>query len=185
MHSHYPARTVPFREVAAAAASGLECQIEFALPNNPFGFGAHVVVVAVDPETCAVRLLRYAVVHDCGRMINPKLLEGQVYGAIAQGLGQALGEAMHYSVDGQPLTGSFLDYAMPRAKDMLPLLAATMETPSPTNPLGLKGIGELPTVASPVAVVNAVLDALADTSVRHLDAPITPEKIWRALHQET
>jgi carbon-monoxide dehydrogenase large subunit len=183
-HRRDPRRALPFREVAVASSSGLECEIEFALPNNPFGFGAHVVVVEVDPETCAVRLLRYAVVHDCGRMINPKLLEGQVYGAVAQGLGQALGEAMHYSVDGQPLTGSFLDYTMPRAKDMLPLLADTMETPSPTNPLGLKGVGELPTVAAPVALVNAILDALADTPVRHLDAPITSEKIWRAWQQK-
>jgi carbon-monoxide dehydrogenase large subunit len=185
VHTRNPSQALSFQDAAAASSSGLECQVEFELPDNPFGFGAHVVVVEVDPDTGAVRFLRYAAVHDSGRIINPKLLEGQVYGAIAQGLGQALGEAMHYDVNGQPHTGSFLDYVMPRAKDTLPLLAETMETPSPTNALGLKGIGELPTVACPVAVVNAVLDALADTNVRHLDAPLTSEKIWRALHLRT
>lgn len=178
-----PEQAVLFQEAAAAAASGLECQVEFELPDNPFGFAAHVVVVEVEPDTGAIRFLRYAAVHDSGRIINPKLLEGQVYGAIAQGLGQALGESMYYSVDGQPLSGSFLDYVMPRAHHTLPLLAETLETPSPTNPLGLKGVGELPTVACPVAVVNAVVDALSHTQVRHLDAPLTPEKIWRALQQ--
>ncbi len=178
-----PAQALPFQEAAAASASGLECQVGFELPNNPFGFAAHVVVVEVDADTGAIRLRHYASVHDSGRIINPKLLEGQVYGAIAQGLGQAIGEVMHYSREGQPLSGSFLDYVMPRANHTVPLLAETMETPSPTNPLGLKGVGELPTVACPVAVVNAVLDALSHTTVRHLDAPLTHEKIWRALQQ--
>ncbi len=176
------AQALAFQEAAAASSSGLESQVEFGLTDNPFGFAAHVVVVAIDPDTGALRFLRYAAVHDSGRIINPKLFEGQVYGAIAQGLGQALGEGMYYSADGQPLTGSFLDYVMPRAKEMLPLHAEAMQTPSPTNPLGLKGVGELPTVACPVAVVNAVLDALRDTDVRHLDAPVTQEKIWRAMH---
>ncbi len=178
-----PAQSMAFDAAAAASSSGLECQIEYGLPNNPFGFAAHVVVVEIDPETGALRFLRYAAVHDSGRIINPKLFEGQVYGAIAQGLGQALGEGMFYSDDGQPLTGSFLDYVMPRAATLLPLRAEAMETPSPTNALGLKGVGELPTVACPVAVVNAVLDALSDTPARHLDAPVTQEKIWRAMQQ--
>jgi carbon-monoxide dehydrogenase large subunit len=183
VNTQRPAQTMAFEAAAAASSSGLECQVEFGLHDNPFGFAAHVVVVEIDPETGALRFLRYAAVHDSGRIINPKLFEGQVYGAIAQGLGQALGEGMFYSADGQPLTGSFLDYVMPRAKAMLPLHVETMETPSPTNPLGLKGVGELPTVACPVAVVNAVLDALSDTSVRHLDAPLTQEKIWRAMQR--
>ncbi len=178
-----PVQTMAFEDVAAASSSGLECQVEFGLPNNPFGFGAHVVVVEIDPDTGELRFLRYAAVHDSGRIINPKLFEGQVYGAIFQGLGQALGEGMHYSADGQPLTGSFLDYVMPKIHDALPLVTEAMQTPSPTNPLGLKGVGELPTVACPVAVVNAVLDALSDTPARHLDAPVTQEKIWRAIHQ--
>jgi carbon-monoxide dehydrogenase large subunit len=185
VNTQRPTRRMAFETATAASSSGLECQVEFDLHDNPFGFAAHVVVVEIDPETGALRLLRYAAVHDSGRIINPKLFEGQFYGAIAQGLGQALGEGMHYSADGQPLTGSFLDYVMPRAKVLLPLHVETMETPSPTNPLGLKGVGELPTVACPVAVVNAVLDALSDTQVRHLDAPLTQEKIWRAMHQGT
>ena len=183
VNRHDPARSMAFDAAAAASSSGLERQIEYGLPNNPFGFAAHVVVVEIDPETGALRFLRYAAVHDSGRIINPKLFEGQVYGAIAQGLGQALGEGMFYSDDGQPLTGSFLDYVMPRAATLLPLRAEAMETPSPTNALGLKGVGELPTVACPVAVVNAVLDALSDTPARHLDAPVTQEKIWRAMYQ--
>jgi carbon-monoxide dehydrogenase large subunit len=129
-------------------------------------------------------VLRYVAVHDCGQVINPKLLEGQVYGAIAQGLGQALGEGMLYSPEGQPLTGSLLDYPLPRAKDMIELRTAIFETLSPTNPLGLKGIGELPTVACPVALVNAVVDALSGTTIQQLDAPLTPEKIWRALQEK-
>jgi carbon-monoxide dehydrogenase large subunit len=181
VNTRNPAQTIAFQEAVAASPAGLECAVDFTLDNNPFGFAAHVVVVEIDPDTGSVSLLRYAVVHDSGRIINPKLLEGQIYGAIAQGLGQALGEGMQYSLEGQPLTGSFLDYTMPRARDILPLLAETMETPSPTNPLGLKGIGELPTVATPVAIVNAVLDALVDTGVRHIDAPVTAEKIWQAL----
>jgi carbon-monoxide dehydrogenase large subunit len=155
--------------------------VQFTLPENPFGFGAHVVVVEVDRDTGALRIVRYVAVHDCGRVINPKLLEGQVYGAIAQGLGPALGEMMVYSPEGQPLTGTLLDYPIPHARDIPELRTAILETPSPTNPLGLKGVGELPTVACTVAVVNAALDALAGTSVRHLDAPLTAEKLWRVL----
>ena len=156
--------------------------MHFILRDNPFGFGAHIAVVEVDRHTGAVKVLRYVAVHDCGRVINPKLLEGQVYGAIAQGLGQALGEGMQYSPEGQPLTATLLDYPLPHAKDMLEIRTATRETPSPTNLLRLKGIGELPTVACAVAITNAALDALSSTSVRHLDAPLRAEKVWRALH---
>jgi carbon-monoxide dehydrogenase large subunit len=129
-----------------------------------------------------VRFLRYAAVHDCGRIINPKLVEGQMYGGMAQGIGQALIEGMVYTAEGQPLTATLLDDAIPKA-GMLPQVSLeTMETPSPTNPLGVKGIGELPTVAAPVAVANAILDALSSVGVRHLDTPLTAEKLWRALH---
>ena len=115
-----------------------------------------------------------------GRVINPKLLEGQVYGAIAQGLARHFMAGMRYSPEGQPLTGTLLDYPLPHAKDMLEIRTATRETPSPTNPLRLKGIGELPTVACAVAIANAALDA-PGTSVRHLDAPLCTEKVWRAV----
>jgi carbon-monoxide dehydrogenase large subunit len=162
---------------------GLECLVSFMLPENPFGFAAHIVVVEVDRATGEVRFLRYAAVHDCGRVINPTLLAGQVHGAIAQGIGPALAEAMTYSPDGQPLTGTFLDYAVPSTADVPIMHLDLRQTPSPTNPLGVKGIGELPTVATPVAVANAVMDALAHCGIRHLDLPLTPEKIWCAMQR--
>jgi aerobic carbon-monoxide dehydrogenase large subunit len=161
---------------------GLDFSGTYTLPGNPYAFGAHVAVVEVDRQTGEVSFLRYVAVHDCGRIINPKLVEGQMYGGIAQGIGQALTEGMVYTPEGQPLTASLLDYAVPKAAAIPHLVLETMETPSPTNPLGVKGIGELPTVAAPAAVANAVMDALAHIGVRHIDTPLTPEKIWRALH---
>jgi carbon-monoxide dehydrogenase large subunit len=189
----HPARTMAFAEIAAAAYNrdllppgvepGLECSGTYTLPGNPYAYGAHVVVVEVERDTGAIRFLKYVAVHDCGRIINPKLVEGQMYGGIAQGIGQALAEGVVYTPEGQPLTGSLLDYALPKATGLPPVLLETMETPSPTNPLGVKGIGELATVAAPVAVANAVMDALASAGVRHIDTPLTAEKVWRALHR--
>ena len=183
--------SVSFREVASrgyneeflAAGGGLGLAFSgtFALPSNTYSFGAHVAVVEVDRDTGEVKLLSYVAVHDCGRVINPMLVDGQMHGGIVQGVGQALTEGMVYSPDGQPLTGSLMDYALPNAEDMPNFVLDTMETPSPTSPLGAKGIGELPTVAAPAAVANAVLDALGASGVRHIDTPLTPEKIWRAL----
>jgi carbon-monoxide dehydrogenase large subunit len=117
-------------------------------------------------------------------VINPLLLAGQVHGAIAQGIGPALAEAMTYSSDGQPLTGSLLDYAIFSADEVPVIHLDIRQTPSPTNPLGVKGIGELPTVAAPVAVANAVMDALAHWNINHLDLPLTAEKVWRAMQRE-
>ena len=189
-----PGGGLEFSEVAAAAHNeellppgvsvGLEFNGSFTLPRTPFGFGAHVAVVEVDPDTGEIKIIHYAAVHDCGRIINPMLVEGQVHGAIAQGVGQALTEGMVYSAEGQPLTGSLMDYGLPLASEFPNLILDTIETPSPINPLGAKGIGELPTVAAPVAITNAVMDALASAGVRHIDAPLTPEKIWRALQSE-
>jgi carbon-monoxide dehydrogenase large subunit len=191
-HRHALEQTMPFAAVAAAAYDqailppGVEAGLEFSgtytLPGNPYAFAAHVAVVEVDRESGEIRIVRYVAVHDCGRIINPKLVEGQMYGGIAQGLGQALTEGFVYSPEGQPLTGTLLDYPVPKATELPPLILDTMETPSPTNPLGVKGIGELPTVATPVALVNAVMDALSSVGVRHIDTPLTGEKIWRALH---
>jgi carbon-monoxide dehydrogenase large subunit len=191
-HCRNHEQTMTFAEVAAAAydeallPAGVEAGLEFSgaytLPENPYAFGAHVAVVEVDRDSGDVRILRYVAVHDCGRIINPKLVEGQMYGGIAQGFGQALAEGVVYTPEGQPLTGTLLDYAVPKATEIAALLLETMETPSPTNPLGVKGIGELPTVATPVALANAVMDALSSVGVRHLDTPLTAEKIWRALH---
>ena len=189
-----PEQVMSFQELASAAyrsdhlpdgvEPGLEFYGTFTLPNNAYGFGAHVAVIQVDPDTGDIGFLRYAAVHDCGRIINPKLTEGQIDGAMAQGLGQALMEAMLYSPEGQPLTGTFMDYSMPTAEDMPKLETDMLQTPSPVNPLGVKGGGELPTVASPVAVANALADALSRTTFRHLDAPLTPEKVWRALREK-
>jgi carbon-monoxide dehydrogenase large subunit len=188
----HPEQNMPFAAVAAGAydqaqlppdlAAGLEFSGTYTLPGNPYAFGAHVAVVEVDRETGEVKFLRYAAVHDCGRIINPKLVEGQMYGGMAQGIGQALMEGMVYTPEGQPLTGTLLDYAIPKAGALPQVILETMETPSPTNPLGVKGIGELPTVAAPVAVTNAIMDALSSVGVRHIDTPLTAEKIWRALH---
>jgi carbon-monoxide dehydrogenase large subunit len=130
-----------------------------------------------------VRVLHYVAVHDAGRIINPLLAAGQVHGGLAQGIGQALLEGMVYSPEGQPMTGSLLDYALPRAHNTPAFTLDTLETPSPLTPLGVKGIGELPTLAAPVAIANAVMDALSSVGVRHIDTPLTPEKIWRALQE--
>ena len=187
-----PSSSIPFSQVAAAAYDeellppdvepGLEFNATYTLPDNPYAFGTHVVVVEVDRDNGAVKILKYVAVHDAGRILNPMLAEGQIHGGLAQGLGQALMEGMEFTPEGQPLTGSFMDYAMPKAQDMPDLTLDTFETLSPLNPLGAKGIGELPTVAAPAAITNAVMDALYSTGVRHIDTPLTPEKIWRALN---
>ena len=188
-----PSSSIPFSQVAAAAYNeellppdvepGLEFNAAYTLPDNPYAFGTHVAVVEVDRDNGAVKILKYVAVHDAGRILNPLLAEGQVHGAFAQGLGQALMEGMEFTPEGQPLTGSFMDYAMPKAQDMPDLTLDTLETLSPLNPLGAKGIGELPTVAAPAAITNAVMDALYSTGVRHIDTPLTPEKIWRAINR--
>jgi aerobic carbon-monoxide dehydrogenase large subunit len=142
----------------------------------------HVAVVEVDPDTGEVTIVRYVAVHDCGRIINPLLVRGQVHDGIVQGIGQALWEGMVYSPEGQPLMGSLVDYALPVAAGLPELITDTIETPLPMNPLGIKGVGELPTAAAPAAVANAVLDTLSGFGVGHFDTPLTPEKIWRAMH---
>ncbi len=116
--------------------------------QSPHSFGAHVVVVEVSWDTGDFKILSYVAVHDCGRIINPMLVEGQVHGAVAQGIGQALWEGMVYDEGGQPLTGSLMDYALPTASGMPQLITDTRETPSPMNPLGIKGVGELPTAST-------------------------------------
>ena len=186
-----PGRDIPFSQVAAAAHTeellppgvtpGLDITASHTVPASPYAFGAHVAVVEVSPDTGAVKILKYVAVHDAGRIINPMLADGQVQGAVAQGIGQALMEGMAYSPEGQPLTATLMDYALPHAQGMPDMTLETVETPSPLNPLGSKGIGELPTVAAPVAITNAVMDALSGVGVRHIDTPLTPEKIWHAL----
>jgi carbon-monoxide dehydrogenase large subunit len=189
--SHDKAKTI--QEIAAAAALGYSLPLGmepflddiayYDPPNCTFPFGTHVCVVEVDKDTGQVQLKRYVAVDDCGKVINPMIVEGQLHGGIAQGVGQALWEGAVYDENGQLLTGTLMDYALPKA-DFLPSYeTARTETPSPVNPLGVKGIGEAGTIASTAAVVNAVMDALAPFGIKHLDMPLTPERVWRAIHQ--
>ena len=140
--------------------------------------------VEVDPETGVVEIIDYVAVDDAGIIINPLLAEGQIHGGVVQGIGQALYEDVHYDREtGQLLTGSLLDYAVPRADTMPAIRSCFQETPSPTNPLGVKGIGESGTIGAPPTIVHAVLDALAPFGITHLDMPLTPPKIWAAIQQ--
>ena len=186
-----PERAVTFQEVALEAyvprkipadlELGLEATAFFNPSNFVFPFGTHVAVVEVDPETGQVKLLRYVAVDDVGRVINPMIVDGQVHGGVVHGVGQALWEQVVYDEQGNLLTGTWLDYAMPRAADLPFFQTDRLETPSPVNPLGVKGAGETGTIASTPAVVNAVLDALAPFGVKHIDMPLTPERVWRAV----
>jgi carbon-monoxide dehydrogenase large subunit len=151
------------------------------LDARSFPNGAHVAEVEIDPETGHVTVDRYTVVDDFGNLINPMLAEGQVHGGVAQGLGQALTERVVYDEDGQLLTATFMDYAMPRADD-LPMIGFTTEaTPSVTNPMGMKGCGEAGTVGALAAVANAVQDAMWSRGVRQADMPFTPQRVWGML----
>jgi len=186
-----PERAVTFQEVALEAyvprkipadlELGLEATAFFNPSNFVFPFGTHVAVVEVDPETGQVKLLRYVAVDDVGRVINPMIVDGQVHGGVVHGVGQALWEQVVYDEQGNLLTGTWLDYAMPKAADLPFFQTDRLETPSPVNPLGVKGAGETGTIASTPAVVNAVLDALAPFGVKHIDMPLTPERVWRAV----
>jgi carbon-monoxide dehydrogenase large subunit len=163
--------------------AGLEATSFYDPPNFVYPFGAHVAVVEVDGETGAVALKRYVAVDDCGPQINPVIVEGQVHGGVVQGIGQALWEGAVYDEGGQLVTGSLLDYAIPRA-DVLPTIdVLSTVTRSPHHPLGVKGIGEAGTIASTAAVYNAVVDALEPFGVDTLTMPLTPERVWRAMQK--
>ncbi|MBM4264164.1 MAG: xanthine dehydrogenase family protein molybdopterin-binding subunit [Deltaproteobacteria bacterium] len=174
------------RQAAAAnLASEISADSTFEPSNFTFPFGTHICVVEIEPETGQIEIKKYLAVDDCGKVINPLLADGQVQGGIAQGLGQALYEAVVYDDNGQLTTGSLMDYAVPRAADLPRFQLAHTETPTPVNPLGIKGIGEAGTIGSTPAVVSAVIDALAPLGVSHLDMPLTPQKIWRACQAST
>src|SRR5438094_1410541 len=162
---------------------GLTEQCVFEPANYTFPFGAHVAVTEIDGETGEVRLRNYFAVDDCGRILNPMLVDGQIHGGLAQGIGQALWEEHVYDENGQLITGTFMDYAVPKAPHFSWFETASTETRTPVNPLGVKGVGEAGTIASTPAIVNAVVDALAPFGVRHLDMPLKPEKIWRAMKE--
>jgi carbon-monoxide dehydrogenase large subunit len=186
-----PDRTTTLAAVADRAYSdklpdsiepGLEAARFFKPPGETFPFGMHLAVVEIDRDTGQVRLARYLAVDDCGRVLNPLMVDGQRHGGIAQGVGQALLEEVLYDASGQLVTSSLGDYPLPRATTFPPFELDRTETPTPRNPLGVKGIGEAGTIGSTPALVNAVVDALAPFGVRHLDMPTTPERIWRAMH---
>jgi aerobic carbon-monoxide dehydrogenase large subunit len=152
------------------------------LPIASFPYGTQVCEVEVDPDTGQVKIVGYAAVDDVGRAINPLILHGQTHGGIAQGVGQALLEDCHYDpASGQLLTASFMDYAMPRADTFPPLATALSEVPSPSNRLGVRSGGEGGTTPALAAVVNAIVDALSEYGVRHVEMPATPERVWRAI----
>ena len=162
---------------------GLEALSYFDPKNFTWPFGTHIAVVEVDPDTGEVDLRRYIAVDDVGNVINPMIVDGMVHGGVAQGVGQALMEEAIYDESGQLLTGSMMDYAVPKAEDMPSFELERTETPSTTNPLGIKGAGETGTIAASPAVINAVVDALAPFGAKHIDMPATPEKVWRLIEE--
>ena len=163
---------------------GLEETYFFEPSNFTYPFGAHLCLVSIDKDTGRIDFEAYYAVDDCGRVINPLLVDGQVHGGIAQGVGQALCEQAVYDEDGQLVTGTFMDYALPRAEDFPWFNCARTETPTDVNPLGVKGVGEAGTIGSTPAVINAIVDALKDYGVRHIDMPLTPEKVWRVIRSD-
>jgi carbon-monoxide dehydrogenase large subunit len=187
----HPDKGVTIQEIAAASWNavnlppntepGLNESSYFEPTNCTFPFGAHVCVVEVDADTGKVELKRYISVDDCGNVINPMIVDGQVHGGLAQGIGQALMEEAVYSDDGQLITGTFMDYTMPRAEHFPHFELSRTVTPTPVNPMGAKGVGEAGTIGSTPAVVNAVVDALQPFGVEHIDMLLRPEKLWRLM----
>jgi aerobic carbon-monoxide dehydrogenase large subunit len=186
-----PDKGKTIQELAGAAAlayslpAGMEPFLDdvtyYDPPECTYPFGTHICVVEVDRETGQVKILRYLAVDDVGKKINPMIVDGQIHGGVAQGVAQALWEGAVYNDNGQLTSGSMMDYAVPKASFLPSFELDSTETPSPTNPLGVKGVGETGTIASTPAVVNAVMDALSPFGIKHLDMPLTPEKVWRAI----
>ena len=167
----------------AGMEPALEASSFFDPTNFVFPFGTHISIVEVEPETGEVKLLRYVAVDDCGPHINPMIVEGQVHGGIVQGIGEALTEIAVYSDDGQLVTGTLMDYAIPRASQLPQIESHFTYTPSPVNPLGVKGIGEAGTIGSAACIVAAVCDALSSFGIKHIDKPLTPSRVWAAIQQ--
>jgi CO/xanthine dehydrogenase Mo-binding subunit len=168
-------------DLPAEFGAGLETTEYFRPASETYPFGTHIAMVEVMPETGEVRLLRYLTVDDCGVIISPKLVRGQVHGGLAQGIAQALLEEIVYDPSGELITGTLNDYAIPRALTFPMFETYHTETPTYLNPLGAKGIGEAATIGSTPTVANAVIDALEPWGITHLDLPFTPEKVWRAI----
>jgi carbon-monoxide dehydrogenase large subunit len=162
-------------------APGLHACAFFRPETVTWAFGAHACALEVDVETGAVRLLRYAAVHDCGRPLNPMVVEGQLHGGIVQGIGAALGEELIYDGGGQLLTGSLMDYGVPKADAVPPLDVVALDFPSTRNEMGIKGVGESGIISPVPAIANAVEDALADRDVAIERVPLTAASVWEAL----
>jgi carbon-monoxide dehydrogenase large subunit len=173
------ARTLP--GLPAELADGLDSSAKFVSPQMSFPNGCHVTEVEIDPETGALSVVGYAAVDDVGRVVHETIVEGQIHGGIAQGLGQVLGEHVVYDEHGQLLTASFMDYMLPRADDLPAFRVGHHEVPCTTNPLGVKGAGESGVAGALPSAVNAVLDALSTRGVRELDLPMSAPRIWAAL----
>jgi CO/xanthine dehydrogenase Mo-binding subunit len=185
-----PTRSVTLADIADVAYSGklpkdidagLESTDFFRPAGTTFPFGTHIAVVEVLPETGEVKFLRYVSVDDCGKIISPMLVTGQVHGGLAQGIGQALFEEVHYDDSGEIISGTLNDYVVPRAHHFPEFESHHTETPTYLNPMGAKGIGEAATIGATPATVNAVLDALEPFGITHLNTPLTPERIWQAI----
>ncbi len=186
-----PGLSLSWGELAAAAAdpsslppgmeAGLRAQADFEMEDSTYPFGAHVAVVEVNTETGQAKLVGHVAVDDCGRRINPMLVEGQIHGGIAQGAAQALFESFVYDEAGNPQTSSLADYAMPSAAELPAFVTVPLATPTDRNPLSAKGVGEGGTIGAGPAVQNAVIDAVSHLGVRHIDMPMSPDRVWRAI----
>jgi carbon-monoxide dehydrogenase large subunit len=164
-----------------AAGGALSAEFDFEQADQTYPFGCHVAVAEVDVETGEARLVRHVALDDCGTVLNPMLVEGQVHGGVAQGVAQALYEEFVYDEEGNPRTASLVDYGIPTIGEIPQIETVRMETPTPLNPLGAKGIGESGTIGSTPAVQNAVIDALSHLGVRHIDMPLHPMRVWEAI----
>ena len=170
------------KDIPPDTEPGLSATYFFEPKNFTFPFGTHIAVVEVDRDTGDIKFQRYVAVDDCGKVINPMLVDGQVHGGIVQSIGQALFEEVVYDEQGQLVTGTLMDYALPRASHIPNFELDRTETPSPVNPLGVKGVGEAGTIGATPAIVGAVVDALAPFGVKHLDMPIRPESVWKIIN---
>lgn len=187
-----PDKSVTIQDIAFAAytnhpqglEAGLEATHYYDPPNMTYPFGSYIAVVDIDSGTGAVKVRRFVAVDDCGNIINPMIVEGQIHGGLTQGLAPALFEEISYDDEGNITGGSFMEYLVPTAVETPHWETDKTVTPSPHHPLGAKGVGESPTVGAPPAIANAVVDALSHLGVKHLDIPITPEKVWRAIHKQ-
>jgi carbon-monoxide dehydrogenase large subunit len=186
-----PASRMTWAELASAVkdpskrpeglAERLQHELDFTSDGSSFPFGSHVAVVEVDTETGRVELVRHIAVDDCGTIINPMIVAGQQHGGIAQGVAQTLWEEVRYDDDANPITANLMDYPMPSAAELPSYETYNTVTPTPLNPLGAKGIGESATLGSTPAVHNAIIDALSERGIKHIDMPCTSERVWQAL----